>query len=178
MKHKLLLLYSWFVRTVLYFFPDIPLIMRFRGYLYSLGLKRSGKNFQVPHNVVINTLEGFCVGNNVRLGIFVRLNGGIISDCYIEDDVIVGQGTMISASNHEFNGHNFRDAKATKRYVTIIGKGSWIGANCTITPNSIVPAYSIIGANSCVTRSLDNIEYSLYGGVPARFIKSIKDRDA
>lgn len=178
MKHKFLLLYSWFVRTVLYFFPDIPIVMRFRGFLYSLGLKKCGKNFQVPHNVVINTLEGFCVGNNVRLGIFVRLNGGIISECYIADDVIVGQGSMISASNHEFNGRNFRDAKATKKYITRINRGVWIGANCTIAPGAIIPACSVIGANSCVTRSMGVVEYALYGGVPARFIKLIKNKNA
>ena len=53
MKHRLLLLYSWLVKTVLFFLPDIPLIMRFRGFLYSLGMPSCGSNFQVAHNVII-----------------------------------------------------------------------------------------------------------------------------
>lgn len=176
MKHKFLLLYSWFIRTIMYFMPDIPIIMRIRGFLYSFGLKKCGKNFQVTHNVVINTLECFSIGSNVRIGIFSRLNGTINGECYIKDEAIIGQGTVISAGNHEFNGHNFRDVKITSRhYVTIISEGAWIGANCTITAGSCVPSYSIIGANSCVTRSMDNISYSLYGGVPAKYIKSIKN---
>lgn len=175
MKHKFLLLYSWFIRTVLYFLPDIPIIMKFRGFLYGLGMKECGENFQVTHNVVINTLEGFVVGNNVRLGIFVRLNGTINGECFINDDVIVGQGTMISAGNHEFNGRNFRDIKITsKHYITKINEGSWIGSNCTITAGSCVPMCSIIGANSCVTHSMEDTPYSLYGGVPAKYIKSLK----
>lgn len=175
MRHKFLLLYSWFVRTILYFLPDIPVIMRFRGFLYSIGLKKCGKNFQVTHNVVINTLECFTIGDNVRVGIFSRLNGTINGECFIKDDVIIGQGTMISVGNHEFNGKNFRDIKITsKHYVTSINEGSWIGANCTVTAGSNVPAYSIVGANSCVTHSMENIPYSLYGGVPAKYIKSLK----
>ena len=51
MKHRLLLLYSWLVKTVLFFFPDVPLIMRFRGFLYGLGMPSCGSNFQVAHNV-------------------------------------------------------------------------------------------------------------------------------
>ena len=173
MKHKLLILYCWFIRTVLYFFPDIPIIMKFRGWLYSFVLKQCGRNFQVVHNVIINTPQCFVIGDNVRVGLFVRLNGGQYSECYIKDDVIIGQGTMISASNHEFNGKNYRDKKVTTKYITIINQGSWIGANCSITANSIVPAYSISGANSCVTRRMENIEGALYGGVPAKFIKKI-----
>ncbi len=171
MKHRFLLLYCWFIRTILYFFPDIPFIMRFRGWLYSFALRTCGKNLQVTHNVVINTSQCFIIGDNVRLGLFVRLVGGVNSICHIDDEVIIGQGTMISANNHEFNGRNFRDKKVLTQYITKINKGSWIGANCTITANSEVPAYSIIGANSCVTKSTKGPIKSLYGGVPAKFIK-------
>ena len=58
MKHKFLLLYSWFVRTIMYFLPDIPFIMRFRGFLYGVGMKKCGKDFQVTHNAIIKELEG------------------------------------------------------------------------------------------------------------------------
>ena len=171
MKHKLLIFYMWFVRSVMYFWPDIPPIMRLRGWLYKPGLKECGRNFQVTHNVVINTLECFHIGNNVRLGIFSRLNGTNNGECYIGDDVIIGQGSMISCGNHEFNGYNFRDKKPTRHYTTVIGRGSWIGANCTVTAGSHIPCYSLIAANSCVTHKMETQEYAIYGGVPAKFIK-------
>lgn len=174
MKHKLLLLYTWFVRTILYFWPDIPFIMRFRGWLYGLGMTKCGRNFQVTHNVVINTLPSFIVGDNVRLGIFSRLNGSASGTCEIENDVIIGQGTMIACGNHEFNGKNFRDIKKPSiKTKIIIGHGSWIGANCTITAGSIIPPCSIIAAQSCVTKKMDYVEYGIFGGVPAKFIKKI-----
>lgn len=161
----------------MFFLPDIPVIMRFRGWLYGLGMAKCGRNFQVTHNVAINTLKSFTVGDNVRLGIFSRLNGSMDGSCEIGDEVIVGQGSMISCGNHVFNGRNFRDGlkNGSKEFRTIhIGKGSWIGANCTVTAGSSIPAHSVVAAQSCVTPRMEQKEYGIYGGVPAHFIKYLK----
>ena len=177
MKHKFLLIYSWFIRTVMYFLPDIPVIMRLRGWLYGLGMARCGKNFQVTHNVAINTLGSFSIGDNVRLGIFSRLNGSAKGNCVIDDEVIIGQGTMVSCGNHEFNGRNFRDGikgEASEIKTIRIGRGSWIGANCTVIAGSTIPSHSVVAAQSCVTPKMEQFEYGIYGGVPARFIKYMK----
>ena len=174
MKHKFLLIYTWFVRTVLFFLPDIPIIMRLRGWFYGLGMRHCGRNFQVTHNVVINTLGSFDVGDNVRIGIFCRLNGSSFGMCVIGDEAIIGQGTMITCGNHVFNGRNFRDGKYSGNIQVIkIGRGSWIGANCTVTPGASVPPHSVVAAQSCVTKKMEEREYGIYGGVPARFIKNL-----
>ena len=73
MKHKVLLVYSWFVRTVLFFLPDFPLFMRFRGWLYGLGMKKCGKDFQVTHSAVLNTIDMIVVGDNVYIANFCSL---------------------------------------------------------------------------------------------------------
>lgn len=162
---------------MLFFWPDIPVFMRFRGWLYGLGMAHCGKNFQVTHNVAINTLGSFTIGDNVRLGIFSRLNGSAKGNCVIEDEVIIGQGTMISCGNHVFNGRNFRDAKHDESEPTKtinIGRGSWIGSNCTIIAGAAVPAHSVVAAQSCVTPKMEQKEYGIYGGVPAKFIKYMK----
>ena len=176
MKHKVLLIYSWFIRTMLFFWPDIPIVMSFRGWLYGLGMAHCGRNFQVTHNVVINTLGSFWIGNDVRLGIFSRLNGSAHGRCEIGNAVIVGQGTMISCGNHVFNGYNFRDGKpnAANAKVIHIGEGAWVGANCTVTAGSSIPAHSVVAAQSCVTPKMEQHEYGIYGGVPAHFIKYLK----
>lgn len=62
MKHKLLLAYSWFVRTILFFLPDMPLVMRFRGFLYGLGMAKRGKNIQVTHDAILRDLENMSLG--------------------------------------------------------------------------------------------------------------------
>ena len=73
---------------MLFFFPDIPLIMRFRGFLYSLGMPSCGSNFQVAHNVTLNSIEGLTVGNNVYLAM-----GNII---YAHGKAIIGNNVMFA----------------------------------------------------------------------------------
>lgn len=67
MKHKLLLLYSWLVRTLLFFLPDMPLVMRFRGFLYGLGMAKSGKNIQVTHDAILRDLENISMRGAISL---------------------------------------------------------------------------------------------------------------
>ena len=68
MKRKFLLIYCWFVRILLYFLPDIPIVMRFRGWLYGLGMKKCGCDFQVTHDAYIKDLQGISVGSHCFVG--------------------------------------------------------------------------------------------------------------
>ena len=106
MKHRLLLLYSWLIKTMLFFFPDIPLIMRFRGFLYSLGMPSCGSNFQVAHNVTLNSIEGLTVGNNVYLamGNIIYAHGKAI----IGNNVMFGPGCLLTTGNHTFGDGSYR----------------------------------------------------------------------
>lgn len=88
LKHKLKQLYCWFIRTTLFFLPDVPIIMRFRGRLYSLVLKSCGENFQVAHNVCLVCVDGMEVGSNVYFAyssVFIANK-----DVYIGDNVMFG----------------------------------------------------------------------------------------
>lgn len=176
MKHKLLLLYSWFVRTLLIWLPDVPFIMRFRGWLYGLGMRSCGKNFQVAHNVIINGLEGFSVGENT----FINNNCTILSTYGIsfESEVIVGPGCVFSANNHLPKGNSFRYG-GRKTAPISIGKGSWIAANCTILLGSNIPNYSLVAAGAVFlekssTESKD--PGCVWGGIPARKITTVKEK--
>ncbi len=176
MKHKLLLLYSWFVRTVLIWLPDVPFIMRFRGWLYGLGMKRCGKNFQVAQNVIINGLEGLSVGNDI----FINNNCIILSTFGISfgSEVIVGPGCVFSANNHLPKGNSFRFGARETAPISI-GKGSWIAANCTILLGSNIPDYSLVAAGSVFlkkTSTSTNDTGCVWGGIPAKKITTIKDK--
>jgi maltose O-acetyltransferase len=48
----------------------------------------------------------------------------------------------------------------------------WIGRNVVILPGIRIGKGCIVGANSVVTKNLE--EYSIYGGVPAKLIKKRK----
>ncbi|MBE6311001.1 MAG: acyltransferase [Bacteroidales bacterium] len=167
MKHKFLLIYSWFVRSMLYFFPDIPFIMRFRGWLYGLGMKKCGNNFQITHSAILNGLENIEIGDNVYIANFVNIicNGQVI----MKDDILVGPMVMISSGNH------IKDKDGKWRGATIdavlIGSGTWLGSSVCVIGGSIIPKNSIVAANSVVTKNIGKDENSVYAGSPAKIKK-------
>lgn len=170
MKHKVLLVYSWFVRTVLFFLPDFPLFMRFRGWLYGLGMKKCGKNFQVTHSSVLNTIDMIVVGDNVYIANFCSLiANGVIE---IGDNVLFGPGVVVSSGNHKYI--NGQSVKESDQKDVMIGKNSWLAANCIVVGGAKLPESSILAANSVLTSKLnETISGGLYGGTPAKFIKKL-----
>ncbi|MDE6223387.1 MAG: acyltransferase [Muribaculaceae bacterium] len=167
MKSKFLLLWSWLIRSLLFFFPDVPQISRFRGWLYGLGMKRCGSNLIVQHDAILRNLENLEFGSNIRIANHVTIWGAYpieIGDC-----VIIGPHTTIVSGNHTFGNGSFRNGKGTGGKVTI-GANSWIAANSTVAAKSVLPECSVLGANSMLNKAFD-VPYGIYGGVPAKFIK-------
>ena len=154
MKKKLILLYSWFIRTLMYFLPDIPLIMRLRGFLYSIFMKKHGRNLQVASSSILKGLENISTGDNC----FFALNTIIDASTSItfEDDVMVGYSSIIVSGNHTMIDNSYRYGKP-KRSPILIKNGSWIGANCVILAGAIVPPASCIAAGTVITKKLDKI---------------------
>lgn len=168
MKHKALLIYTWLVKIILFALPDMPIIMRFRGWLYSLGMRHCGKNFQVAHNVILNSLEGLSAEDNVYLAMgCVLLAGG---DIHLGKDVMFGPLCVVSSGNHTFSDGSYRYGKSSSSAV-LIGDGSWIAANCTVLAGTKFPEQSILAAGSVATHKLPNMGKGIYGGSPAHFIK-------
>ncbi len=174
MKRKALLIYSWFVRTVCFFLPDAPILMRFRGFLYSFGMKSCGSNFQVAHSAIMNNLENISAGNDVYIAHYcVLLAGGGI---YLEDGVIIGPNVVIASGNRTRSNGSFRFGSS--RYEEIaVRRGGWVAANCTLVPGAELPKGSVLGANSLLNKKYD-IPNSLYAGVPAILITSEEKREA
>lgn len=141
-----------------------------RGFLYGLGMRKKGCNFQVAHSVILNGLEAIVVGENV----YIANNCNFITNgcILIEDNVIFGPSVVISAGNHQYYNGNFR-CKASLKEDVYIEMGSWIASNVTITGGSRIPKQSIIGANSVVTKKMGYVSHSLFAGVPAKQIKRL-----
>lgn len=166
MKFKISIFYSWFIRTTLYFLPNLTIIMRFRGFLYSLMMKKCGKNFQVASNVYINNLSNLEIGDNVYLAPNIVI---IAKYLYVGSNVLIGPNTVISGGNHIFSNESFRFAPSKQSNV-IIEEGSWVGANCSIIAGSLLPKKSVLAAGSVLNKKFHE-SYSIFGGVPAKFIK-------
>lgn len=170
MKAKILLFYSWFIRTFLFFFPDIPICMQFRGWLYGLFMKSCGKNFQVTHDSIIRDLQQIEVGSHCFVGNgSVIMGGGTIK---IEDYVIIGPHAVIISDNHTIKNGSFKSGPISCGTI-ILKRGSWVAANSTMCINSVLPERSVLGANSMMNKEFIECE-SIYGGVPARFIKRME----
>lgn len=168
MKVKLLILYSWFVRTITFFLPEVPFFQAFRGWLYSLGMNDCGNRFRVSFNVVINHLESLKVGDNVYFACGVVLTGaGKIS---IGSDVLIGPNVILASSRHLYNGQNFLSGYAHGEI--IIEEGSWIGGNATILLGSCIRSASVVAAGSVCNDDYKQMNV-LIGGMPAKVLKSL-----
>lgn len=144
---KLNLFYSYIIRTSLIALPDIPFIMRFRGWLYSFFMRECGKNFQVSSTSVIRGLQNISVGENVYLApnCYLLSRESIV----IEDEVMVAINSVIVDCNHGFNNGSYRFSRGKQKKITI-GKGTWIAANCVVTSGVSIGNGCVIGAGCTV----------------------------
>lgn len=167
MNHKLLLIYSWLVRTMMFFFPDVPFFMRIRGWFYGLGMAKCGKDLQVTHDAIVKGLQRIYVGNNCFFGNHTVIMGS--GKIIIEDQVMLAPHVILISGNHTSENGSYRYGKSDAGEI-FIGRGSWIAGNSTIQKDSVLPANSVLSANSFLNKCF-NLENSIYGGVPAKFIK-------
>ncbi len=169
MKSKFLLIYSWFVRSTLFFLPDIPLVSRFRGWLYGLGMRRCGKNLIVQHDAILRDLQNLEFGSNIRIAnhAFIMGSGRVeIGDC-----AIIGPHSLIVAGNHTLGNGSYRNGKCMPGVIRIKA-GAWVGGNCTVAAGAVLPEMSVLGANSMLNKPFDTPK-GIYAGVPAKLIKTI-----
>lgn len=113
-------------------------------------------------------------GINIRLGKNVFINSGCCFQDHagieIGDGTLVGHQVVIATLNHVSDPE--RRADMIPRAVKI-GKNVWIGAHATILPGVTIGDNAIIAAGAVVAK--DVAENTVVGGVPAKWIKNIKE---
>lgn len=143
--------------------------------LYSkLGSFGQDSNFTFPF--LIKGAENIEIGNNVSIGD----NSTIYSTrakCIIKDNSFTGPNLTIITGDHaywvgtpmkECYKRLLKDASVYDQNV-IICEDVWIGSNVTILKGVTIGRGAIIAAGSVVTKNVP--PYSIFGGVPAKFIK-------
>lgn len=108
------------------------------------------------------------IGENCFVGNNTVIIG--VGFCYLDDEVQIGPNCVIVSSNHTSVNGSYRFAKGEDIGPIYINHGSWIAANCTIAKGSKLPENSVLAANSFLNKIFE-IPNSIYGGVPAKFIK-------
>lgn len=121
-----------------------------------------GKNVIIGQNVFIG--KGVQIGNGSK----IQNNVSVYEGVEIEEDVFVGPSVVFT---------NVKEPRAfieqkNNFSLTIIKKGSAIGANSTIVCGCTIGEYAMIGASSLVTKSVKN--FSLSYGSPAKHIRFLE----
>lgn len=118
----------------------------------------------------------FFGGNQVRIGAGSYVNTGVFFDgsaqISIGTRVHLGMQAMILTGGHEVGPASCRAGDIVPAPVTI-GDGAWIGARAVLMPGVTVGEGAVVAAGAVVTRSCE--PGGLYGGVPARKLKSLGD---
>jgi len=160
------LFWSWFVKSTTGWMPDVPIIMRIRGWLYGIWMPDRGKNFQVVGSVIIKGLENLHVGKHVYLSHGAILYCG--TDIILEDQVMLGPYTVLVTGVHIKENGSYRFA--FQGYSKIeIGYGSWLGSHVTVTAGVRIGSGCVVGANAVVTSDIPDHTFS--AGVPAKVIQ-------
>ncbi len=87
----------------------------------------------------------------------------------IEDNVLIGPPVNLVTENHPVDP---TQRKSLVLGAILIKKNAWIGAGATILPGVTIGENSIVTAGAIVNKDVpDNC---IFGGVPAKFIKTIE----
>ena len=164
----------------------------FRKVFLKIMFKELGKNFYSETGLFITGYENITIKNNcrfmryssinadknssIKIGDNISVNYNVnINSCnngYIEigNDVLIGQNTVLRASDHKISDQN---EKINKQGHTggkiIIGNNVWIGANCVILKDVKIEDNSVIGAGTVIHKNVKKNEIII--GNQQRFLK-------
>lgn len=134
---------------------------------HALGLN-AGRSIVFSHRLSGVRGSGSVGSGSSLHDAFLDARGGL----YIGENVIFGNEVMVLTAGHAY------ECGADRRRVTLapisIGDCVWVGSRSTILAGVTIGQGAVIGAGSVVTRDVE--PWSLVGGVPASFIRTVKPR--
>jgi maltose O-acetyltransferase len=156
------------IEAVSSFFPDYGWGIRLRGLLIRPFLRSCGRNLRINIGAHIYNPGGLTVGDHVYIGFHTYLGSGEIT---LDDEVVLGPFCSIAAANHRqkngsvrFGGYEYKPVR--------IGRGTWLGAHCSVMPGVTVAEGDILAAGAVVVQ--DTEAHAVYAGVPAKQIKKLR----
>ncbi len=129
-----------------------------------------GSNVSIHRNTLIFCPQNISVGNNVSIHPMCYIDGeGHIE---IGNNVSIAHSTTIMSANHTWSDISMPIKYCPPKYERVIIEDDvWIGCGVRIMAGVKIGHRCVIAAGAVVTK--DCHPNSLYGGVPARFIKAI-----
>jgi len=143
---------------------------------------RNPDNFEVGHNSIV---DDFCYfSTKVKIGKFSHIAsgcsvaGGKDRSFVLGDYCSLSSGVKIWCSSNDFVNDlvimNLKDIDVGDKMITgdvTIGNMSGIGSNSVVMPNNNIPEGTVIGALSFVPSNFKFKPWSVYAGIPIKFIK-------
>jgi galactoside O-acetyltransferase len=134
-------------------------------------------NVHIDKSARILSYEGiYCENGVLKIGKNVFVNvlciiGTISSKITIGDNSLIGFGTIINTSHHNFERTDIPIRnQGLHGNPIVIEEDVWIGAHCTILGGTRIGAHSVIGAHSLVKGDIP--PYSVAYGVPCKVHRS------
>ena len=173
---------------------ESPLDLALRRAVLRAVCRHVGSDIQIGPGVVLKHPETMEFGDTVFIGAQAMIQGRFDGTCrignhvwigpqayfdardlVIEDYVGWGPGAKVLGSSHTGEPIDV-PIIATNLVIkpVVIGYGADIGVNSVILPGVHVGANSIVGAGAVVTHDVP--EYAVVAGVPARVIRSRRDK--
>lgn len=113
-----------------------------------------GKNLKIGKNVFFNS------------GVKIQDQGGVT----IGDGTLLGHNVVLATLDHNLDPSRRGNLIPAPIH---IGRRVWVGANATICKGVTIGDGAVIAAGAVVTTDVP--ENTVYGGVPARFIKKVQE---
>lgn len=136
----------------------------------AIELGFTGRDVLIAPGAIVRLRDKATMGENVMIGLYTYVNGNVI----IGNDVLIGPHCSLTAGHHKFDpATQSFSARTEKDYdnTVVIGRGSWLASNVTVTAGVKVGVCNLICANAVVTK--DTPDYAIMAGVPARQIGRI-----
>lgn len=167
-KLQLIIYYIFFSKLPNSWWPGGKLYNRMRVAILK-GVLNIGGGTRVQRLVYIGNGKNIVIGKNCQLNEKVRL-----SNVHIGNNVMIGRESIVLGKTHESGDLDepmaYQGVKLVQQ--SQIEDDVWIGLRVVIMPGVRVRKGCIIGAGAVVTK--DTEAYGVYGGVPAKLIKSRK----
>ena len=138
--------------------------------LWRRQINRNG-SYRIHARSSIRNASNIYLGENVRITMDCCIWAGEASRIVFGDDVIVGPGVKMIASNHGTKNNGvpmvFQDRIEGD---IIIHNNVWIGSNAVILKDVEIGEGAIVAAGAIVTKNVE--AYTIVGGCPAKVIKT------
>lgn len=131
----------------------------------------------LPDGVEPQTFEpSIVIGDRVSATGYLGLSA--VQSVVIEDDVLIASHVFISDNSHgRASAHiPYKYQQLEDIAPVVIGRGSWLGEHAVIMPGVHVGEFSIVGANSVVTKDVP--PRSIVVGAPARVVRQWSDESS